>query len=107
MNWLNELKVGDKVILRLAGRSNRSALAEVFRITKNYIILSGSDRKYRKSDGMAAGDRGYHPPRIAEWSFSAQVEIVNAGKLRRVEDCDFSKLDPITISKILVLIGGC
>ena len=104
MNWLNELKVGDKVILRLRGIGHRRVLAEVSRLTNNYIILCGSDRKYRKSNGMAAGDWCHNTPRIFEWSFSAQVEIANARNLRRVEDCDFSKLNAITISRILDLI---
>jgi len=70
--WLNNLKVGDSVVID-AGYNGMS-VSVVERITPTRII-SKSGGKYRKKNGRAVGDTGWNPARLREPTDVLLLEI--------------------------------
>jgi hypothetical protein len=60
--WLQNLKVGDAVIVEGTGLSSGESLGTVARLTKNFIVVNsnGFDSKFRNETGWSTGDSYYH-----------------------------------------------
>ena len=69
-DWLQNLKVGDKVIVQHRGLGEGKSLLVVSNITKNFIVVNG--RKFRKGSGYGTGD-GYHHPYLIETTSEAMA----------------------------------
>ena len=62
-NELENLNVGDEVIIVDPAFKNRNTVEKVVRVTKTLIILPNGLR-FHKDNGKAYGDRGYFTPHI-------------------------------------------
>ena len=56
-NWLQELKVGDMVVVDYGGYQSAGSLARVMRLTKSLVIVGHSTHgaRYKKADGRQVG----------------------------------------------------
>jgi hypothetical protein len=59
--WLQKLKVGDKVLVVGSGLNRSTRLGMVVKLTKNFIVVNsnGFDFKYRNISGWGTGDSHY------------------------------------------------
>ena len=66
-DWLQKLKVGNKVLVQGSGLNRGSTLGTVVRITKNFIVVNSNnfDSKFRKESGWATGD-SYYSSQLSE-----------------------------------------
>lgn len=81
MKTLENVKVGDSVILHGA---QRSEVARVVRTTKTQVQVGG--RKFRKSDGRVVGGDGWSSTRIEPYTEEKANEIArtqNRNNMRR------------------------
>ena len=75
LTWLNNLKVGDPVIIR--GRYNSHSLSNVTRLTKTQIIVANSNQRFRRKDGYLVGKLRdiYYQTRLIEYDDKLAGEI--------------------------------
>lgn len=59
-DWLNDLKVGDAVVVSV-GHSGE-AIRSIERTTATQFIVDGE--RYRRNDGRQVGETGFHIPRL-------------------------------------------
>jgi len=82
-NWLDELKVGDKIAIPPNYfYGGKYEIRTVKKLTKTLIITAGyneinAEVKFRKADGYQLGSRGYYRESIVEYT----QEVVDANKL--------------------------
>lgn len=104
-NWLNNLKVGDKVIVE---NMNWKRITTIEKITPTrQIKLVGYNRRFK--DGSQIGSYGYNVPWLSEWTQEKEnVIMINATKKREllthIKNCDFSMLSINTLEKIIKTI---
>ncbi len=75
LNWLDELKEGDRVYV--SGRYN-SILHTVDKVTKTQIVVSGN--RYRKSSGTQCGDHGWHWQSLEKFTPEKEAEITKENR---------------------------
>ena len=69
MSWLDDLKPGDKVMIRIdRGRDDTVAVAEIAKVTKTQIVTATNER-YRRYDGKLVGHKNARrlAPQIIRW----------------------------------------
>jgi hypothetical protein len=77
-NWLENLGVGDRVII---SRRNRSEIRTVDRITKTQVIVAGM--KFNRSSGSLVGNR-YSLTTLVEYSTELRLQIELNVKRKKV-----------------------
>lgn len=86
--WLQNLKVGDKVILHGSGMGRYRHVGKVSRFTNNFIVVeSGSNKlehKFRKESGRETGD-GWHHYWLEEATSEKIADIILKGEQFKVK----------------------
>ena len=67
-NWLENLKVGDEVLISGGTLVGRDRLGKVSRFTKTQIIVNvdGHEDRFKKGSGSSVGDHGYYSTFLRE-----------------------------------------
>ncbi len=60
MESLEDIQVGDVVVVCGSGRCETKRVATVSKVTKHHFLLDGSDSKFRKRDGSMISDSHWH-----------------------------------------------
>lgn len=105
MNWLDELKVGDKVIV---SNGVDGDIAKVERLTKTLVIVaydSGAKGKFSKRDGSRVPySFSYKPNKICEWSKEGELKLIENKKIE-INGYRFADLKP-TDTEIAVMLNA-
>lgn len=111
MSWLENLKPGDKVIVRKCDRYYQIDEIKIIKtIGKTLISLEGWDgqTRFRVSDGYSVHGGTFDSYKL----FPATEEHINKieqqkqklGLVRKIEKCDFSKLPLEALKQILEVV---
>lgn len=96
MEWLNELKIGDAV---LVVRNTQSILKSVDKVTQNFIIVDTF--KYRKEDGYRAGDHStFYRTHLKQATEEEMNKILLNKRINFLNEFNFSKLPEKMINDI-------
>lgn len=102
-DWLNDLKVGDKVF---AGSRFSSRLLEIERLTKTQIILKGGHGKYRKFDGYQVGSGSvWNMSSLRQATPELIAEFKRAAIIDRLDSFKWKSLDTSLLETICGLLG--
>lgn len=86
-NWLEDLKVGDKVILVTHGLGASEKIVPVHHLTKNFIVLDFGNysEKFRRDTGREAGNDVWHRNYIEEATSERLAKITLEYKQYKVK----------------------
>lgn len=101
-NWINNLKVGDKVIV---GNGAWSKVQTIDKITPTRQVVIGNTR-FKNTAAM--GEHGYGCTRIYEWTQDAEDEIVRLARrstiLSRLHEVNFDILGDADLEEVNTMI---
>lgn len=106
--WLNNLKVGDEVVVSEGGIANRVFRSTVERLTKTLIFIKGG-QKYRRRGGHSPGtwDTGFllePTPENLEQVKESTLKIMRRSLARRLREYTWHKLPLETLEAIEKLL---
>lgn len=106
MKWLNELKVGDPVVV---SNRNNTWVDVVDRLTKTQVITKRNRYKFKKSNSKLVGGAGWDVLGIEEATEKRILEIVEQEKRRellyQIEDNTiFTELSTEKLEHIVMII---
>jgi len=85
-NWLNDIKVGNYVIISGGGFSQYDWVSKVDRLTKTQIIVSNSATRFRRNSGSSIGNNGYYSNYLREADDDSIKKITEANERRKYVD---------------------
>ena len=80
MSWLDEIAVGDTVVISAVHQ--RLDIVKVERLTKTQIIVVGYTMKFSRKDGYSIGESGYYRTRLLEVT-KERRQFVKTAKYKR------------------------
>jgi len=96
--WLQNLKVGDQVIVHCAYVSDR--IVKVERLTKTLIILNNKTR-ISKSNGYEYGSHGYNLTSISQFTETKAAQINTANiKQKLINGLNNTKFHKLALTKL-------
>ena len=104
MSWLEQLKVGDKVIV--SGYS--SSIGTVSRFTKTQILVKVGGSEYRfNRHGRQVGTSGYYAKFLHEYSDEAEQKIREKQLRDKYRNANLSYLSIETLRTIDQIVRTC
>jgi hypothetical protein len=105
-NWLQELKVGDDVVVESHGyRSEPRYIATINRVLKTQLQLKNGD-KFTRSSGTKVGAYGFHKPYLRQLIPGDKEHIREEHKRRIfVRKIESAKWEQITTDKLKRIIA--
>ena len=105
--WLNELEIGDKVIVISTRYHGNDKVAAVTRTTKTQVVVEGHG-KFTKKNGSEFGKYGSHVIVEATQERAAKIEEKKLrGKLTdKIDACDLARLSTEQLQQITSIIGN-
>lgn len=83
--WLENIKVGDKVIVHSGGPLRNDCIDIVERLTKTQIILSKTSSRFRREDGDVVGEHSmWNTTYLKEAKQDDIDNIITNNKLRKL-----------------------
>ena len=106
--WLENIKVGDKVIVSGSGFGSLNKIDTVERLTKTQIVLKNTHSKYRRSSGRSVGGDVWSMGFISEATREKILKIQEAryrlNLLNKIESIRIGNLSTDSLKSIVVVI---
>ena len=106
--WLENIKVGDKVIVDGSGFTAFNKIDTVERLTKTQIVLKNTHSKYRRSSGRSVGDiwnSSFLSEATREKILKIQEARYRLNLLNKIESISIRNLSTDSLKSIVVVIG--